>query len=61
MLNVAAVPERQHGDGVVPRIDDPVLGNAGLGVVGPLVDEVPFRAVRGDDLGDEVRPQQKRS
>ena len=50
VLDVAAVRERQYRDGVVPRIDDPVLGNTGLGVVGPLVDQVAVRAIRTHDF-----------
>jgi hypothetical protein len=32
--------EHEHRDAPLQRIDDPVFGSAGLGVVGPLINQV---------------------
>ena len=42
---------------VVAGIDDPVLGDARLGIVDPLVDQIPFRAIRADHLDHQIRSQ----
>ena len=49
--------EGEHGDRLVAGVDDPVLGNARLGIVGALDDQIPVGVVRADDLGDQIGTQ----
>ena len=54
MFAVPAVAEDEHGDGLVDGIHDPVFGNARLGVVGALVDQVTAGIVGTDHLQHQV-------
>lgn len=49
--------EGQHGDGLSLGVDDPVLGDAGLGVVSHLLDRVSLGVVWADDLDNQVGAQ----
>ena len=57
MLDVRFSLKCEHRDRLVAGIDDPVLGNARLGVVGALLHQVPIRVVGADHLGYQVRAQ----
>ena len=61
VLRVIAPGELEDGDRLDAGIDDPVLGDARLGVVGPLDDEIARRIIGADDLRTKSAPSQKRS
>ena len=54
LLHVVGPHELEDGNRLGAGIDDPVLGDASLGVVAALDDKIARRIVRADDFGHEV-------
>ena len=53
MFAVGIAVKRQHGDRLVQRVDDPVFGDAGLGVVARFLLGVALGPIGADDLNDK--------
>ena len=49
-----ACRQRQHGDRLIAGVDDPIFGNASLGVFDAFGFEVAFGIVGTDDFDDEI-------
>jgi hypothetical protein len=49
--------ERKDGNRLVERGDDPVLGDAGLGIVARLLFDIPLRLVGADNLDHQIGPK----
>ena len=57
MLDVGAVLQGEHGDRLVPRVGDPVFGNARRRVIDAFLHQVAVRIVRADHFRHQVRAQ----
>ncbi len=55
MCGVCGVAQREHGDGLGPLIDDPVLRDRRFGVVVVFLDEIPLGPIRTYYLNDDIR------